>query len=307
MLPGQLLQQRNAFFGRLVRQHGAADDVDALDARAETFVHEDLTIRIGPDATCIKPQTLGVGPPPDCDQDAIRRQRLTGIVGGGFDFEGDMILLQPGSENLLTEAEFEAFALKGLVQLGRQLPVHVGRDAVEVLDDRHFRAEPPPDGTQHQVDVASTNHDQVIRHPVERQRSRGRDDPPLVNLDSRQRGAVRPCRDDDAAALHPADLGPSAERHLDRLGIDQPASTDQARHAVLLEEVVNSLAQIIDDRFLVPQQPTQVDTQFLEQDAVLAELVLGSGITLAGFQQGLSRPLKYLERTSARRLTKALI
>lgn len=54
VLSGQLLQQRNAFFGRLVRQHGAADDVDVLDAHAEPLPSTTGPIRFGPDAMCLK-------------------------------------------------------------------------------------------------------------------------------------------------------------------------------------------------------------------------------------------------------------
>ena len=63
----------------------------------------------------------------------------------------------------------------------RDLAVHAGQDAVEELDHRHLRAEPPPDRAELEPDHAGADHQQLLRHLVERERAGRGDDALLVD------------------------------------------------------------------------------------------------------------------------------
>ena len=75
----------------------------------------------------------------------------------------------------------------------RDLAVHAGQDAVEEFDHRHLGAEPPPHRAELEPDDAGADHQQLLRHLVERQRAGRRDDPLLVDR-RRPAAAPRPSR-----------------------------------------------------------------------------------------------------------------
>ena len=68
---------------------------------------------------------------------------------------------------------------------------------------------------------------------------------------------------------------PGIVRDFDAPWRCDPATTLQARYAVLLEEEVDAVAQAGDDIILVSQQPGQVDPQPIELDPVHREFARG--------------------------------
>ena len=72
--------------------------------------------------------------------------------------------------------KLDAGARQDALHRRAELAVHAGQDAVEVLDDRHLRAEPRPDRAEFQPDIAAADHHQPLRHrvaaPARRSRTR---------------------------------------------------------------------------------------------------------------------------------------
>ena len=75
----------------------------------------------------------------------------------------------------------------------RDLAVDAGQDAVEKFDDRHLRAEPPPDRAELEPDDAGADDEQLLRHLAERKRAGRRHDALLVDVDAVE-AARRPSR-----------------------------------------------------------------------------------------------------------------
>ena len=83
-LPGQPLDDGDAFFLGLVRQHRpvdhVADRVEAGHIRCEVFADGNTAGGIARDADLVKPEPVGERPPPDCDQNGVRRWVTTIVV-----------------------------------------------------------------------------------------------------------------------------------------------------------------------------------------------------------------------------------
>ena len=99
----------------------------------------------------------------------------------------------------------------------RDLAVHAGQDAVEEFDHRHLRAEPPPHRAELEPDHAGADHEQVLRHLVERERAGRGHDALLVDLDAREPRHVGAGGDDDVLGLQRLRLAVGAF-HLDLAG-----------------------------------------------------------------------------------------
>ena len=82
--------------------------------------------------------------------------------------------------------KFDALLLEQALRLPAHFAVHAGQRAVEKFDDGDLGAEPPPHRAEFEPDHAGADHQQFLRHLVERQRAGRRHDALLVDLDALQ-------------------------------------------------------------------------------------------------------------------------
>ena len=107
-----------------------------------------------------------------------------------------------------------------------------------------------------------------------------------VDLDAGQRGGLAAGGDDDVLG---GDLDGAVFGFDDRAaGADEAGRAEVARDLVLLEEAVDAAGERIDDFVLAGEHRGEVEADVAGVDAVLGERVLGFGVALARFEQGLA-------------------
>ena len=103
-----------------------------------------------------------------------RRPMLTSTisacrVSAAPPFAGSTVRVTPDAGRLRLgdlRAQLELQSLPGerTLELPGDLVIDPGRDAIEELDHRHLRAQPPPDRAQLEADDARADHDEVLGH-----------------------------------------------------------------------------------------------------------------------------------------------
>ena len=93
-----------------------------------------------------------------------------------LDRDGDRVAVDLCAGDLALQAECEALCCEGLLQGLGDLPVRKGHDGRKQFDHRDLCAEAVPDAAQLQADRPGADHDQVLRHAVEREGLGGGDD-----------------------------------------------------------------------------------------------------------------------------------
>src|SRR5690606_17190750 len=179
-------------------------------------------------------------PAADGDQYAVAAD---GIAPFDADLHAFAVRFRAG--HLAAEAELEALFLEQLLCLARQVRIHPGEDAVEVLQHGDLRSQPPPDGPHLQPDVAGTDHDQLFGDLAEGQRPGAADDAVFVDLDVWQRcgrGAGG-----NQNALGGQLLGAFGTFDNDPLLAVESAVADVAGDFVLLEQAVDPAGERRDD------------------------------------------------------------
>ena len=149
-------------------------------------------------ADLVEAEPFDERPPADADQHDIGLHGLGRAAFGRLD--ASSVTPAPVVSALVTlRAQLELQPLLGerALELLGDLVVDARRDAVEELDHRHLRAEPPPHRAQLEPDDAGADHDQVLGHLGELERAGRRDDLLLVDGDAGQRRHLRARGDQD--------------------------------------------------------------------------------------------------------------
>ncbi len=177
-------------------QHGArgdvADGIDAGHARAQRAVHAHAAgLGVGFDPRLRQPQPLGERPAADAHQQPVELEGLGGL--GGFDLNRHPVLGRPGALDLGPQAEGEPLLLEKDLQPAADLAVHGGDDVRQHFDHGDLGAQPQPDRTELEADVAPAHDAEGRRHGVEVEGLGGADDELAVerrrgDLDARAAG-----------------------------------------------------------------------------------------------------------------------
>src|SRR5690606_28080311 len=204
-LAGQVLGDGDALLLGLVRQHRAgdrvADRVDALDVGLQVAVDLDAAALVELDADALQTQALEVGLAADGDENGVAVEGFRLATFSRLQGQLDAAFRRLGAGHLGRELEAHALAAEDALELLADLAVHRRDEAVEELDDRDLRAQPRPHRAQLQADVAAADHDQVLRHLGQRERTGRGDDALLVDRDAGQVDVGRAGRDDDVLRL----------------------------------------------------------------------------------------------------------
>src|SRR5438876_330887 len=179
-----------------------------------------------------KPEPCSQRPASHGDQDAIAVEGLR-----VYALDDAALALYTRAGHPATQAELEALPLEEALRLRRDLRVHAGEDAVQILEDGDPCTEPPPNRSQLQPDVAGADDRKVSRHVGVAQGLRARADSVAVERNAGQLGRRAPRGDEDPACLK-ANRSPSVlDDHL-ALACDPPVP-GVARNLVLAEESVD--------------------------------------------------------------------
>jgi hypothetical protein len=128
--------------------------------------------------------------PADGDEHHVGLERLRLAAGRRLDRDLARRARFLDCGHLVPELEAHALLGQDLLHLAGDLGIKAGQDAVEELDDRDLRAEPPPHRAELQPDDAGADHEQPLRHLRQRQRAGGGDDRLFVDVDAGQRRHV---------------------------------------------------------------------------------------------------------------------
>ena len=163
------------------------------------------------DADRLEAEPVGIRTPADRDEHGIGRagsSRAPPVAGSSA--SATPPLLRLASTTLVPRRNSSPCFVSDALQRRAHFHIHAGRDAVEELDHRHLGAEPAPHRAQLEPDIAAADDDQPLRH---RGRARARRSRRaiglLVDLDARQRDAVRAGGDDDRRASAVSACAPS--------------------------------------------------------------------------------------------------
>ena len=167
---------------------------------------------------------------------------------------------------LRRQFERHALLLQDALELLADLGVHAGQDAVEKFDHRHLRAEAAPHRAELEPDHAGADHEQLLRHLVERERAGRRHDALLVDLDALQPRDIRAGRDDDVLRLDRLRLAVRA-LHLDLAGRRDAAVADEGIDLVLLEQERDALDVAVDALVLEFHHRRQIELRRWHLDA----------------------------------------
>src|SRR3974390_2554805 len=121
----------------------------------------------------------------------------------------------------------QALSLQETLELFGDLAVKPRRDAIQEFDDGHFAAEPAPNRTEFEPDIARSHHEQALRYGFERQRAGRRDDLLFVDGDAGQLRHVRTRCDDDVFRLDGA-RGAVGKGNDDLAWLGDPRAADDS-------------------------------------------------------------------------------
>ena len=165
------------------------------------------------------------------------------------------------------------------------LAVEARSDAVEHLDHRDLRAEPPPHRAELEPDIAGADHHHALRHLRQRQGAGGGNDGLLVDGDAGDR------RDLGAGGNHDVLGFDRLLLAVDESDLDLPRSDDAAGAVemvdlVLLEQELDALHVALHALILEGEHGGEIELG-LNLDAHAGEAVGGLGIKLARMEQRL--------------------
>ena len=256
---------------------------------------------VQPHADLLQAEALGVGTAPDRDQDGIALDGLGGAALGRLDRHPDRLSRRVHARDLGAELEYHALLLQDLLEFLRHFAVHAGRDPVEKLDHGDLGPQPAPDRAHLEADIAGTDHEQVLGHPLEIERAGGGDDAVLVDGDAGQRHDVGAGGDQHVLGRELLDRAIVAQLRHDLARALDPAGAEHVVDLVLLEQELDALGQGLHDLVLVAQHRRQVELDAAHLDAVPGHAVPGLLEQMRGVQQRLGRDAADIEAGAAER------
>ena len=172
------------------------------------------------------------------------------MVSAAPPFAGSTVALSRGplaidGGDLRRQLEGHALLFEQALRLFAHLAVHAGQRAVEEFDHDHLGAEPPPHRAELEPDDAGADHQQPLRHLVERQRAGRGDDALLVDLDAVEPRHVGAGGDDDGLRLQHLRLAVLAF-DLDLAGRGDAAGAVEGLDLVLAEQEIDALDVAVD-------------------------------------------------------------
>ena len=152
--------------------------------------------------------------------------------------------------------------------------VHAGQHAVDEFDDGDLRTQTPPHRAEFEPDDAGTDHQQMLRHCVQRQRAGRRHHTLLVNRDALELGDVRAGGDDDRFGVERLRFAVVAF-DFDLAGRRDAAGADEGIDLVFLEQKLDAFDVAVDALILEGHHGLQIELRRADANAHLAERVAG--------------------------------
>src|SRR5918911_94299 len=146
-------------------------------------------------STATKPRSSSLRPTP------VAFERLRAFIRGRV-LQRDALLARRHLGDADAELDGEPLLGKDLRRLPRDLLVGGAEKRRQGLEDRHLRAETPPDAAHLEADDAGADHTEALRHLGDRQRAGVAEDQLLVEVDARQLARIRTGRDDHVLCAH---------------------------------------------------------------------------------------------------------
>ena len=142
-----------------------ADRPDARNVGAKLIVDGDETPPVGLDTGLIEPEIVGVGNPPDGEQQV----GADDLVGPRFASRGEHhpIAAFLDAYTLGIETHLDAFRLQDLLHRGRDILVVAGDQAISHLDDGDAASEAAIHLGELQADIAAADDHQVLGQEVD--------------------------------------------------------------------------------------------------------------------------------------------
>ena len=230
------------------------------DAAAVVLLHAGL----------VEAEPVGVGHAADRDQHDIGFDRFGRAALGRLDLGLQRRARRIDAGDLGAELEGDALLFQDALRLPADLVVEARQDAVEEFDHRHLRAEPPPHRAELEPDHAGADHQQPLRHLVERDRLIRGDDALAVDVDALELRHIGAGGDDDVLGLQRLRLAVGA-LDLDLARRGDAAGAVHRIDLVLLEQVIDALDVAVDALVLELHQRGEIELRRADADAHLAQ------------------------------------
>src|SRR6516165_4411009 len=206
---------------------------------------------------------------------------------GTFELQCQLVRSVVYSRDPGAELELDPRAREYTLQCRAELAIHIRYDVIEDLDDRDLGAEPPPHRAEFEPDITATDDDEPVRHAVKGQCAGRRNDALLVDLDARQRGALRTCRNDDRGRLDL--LGRAVCGHGNPPWSGDPSPALDPVDLVLAKQELDTAGQGRHDLVFAAHHRCEIQRHFADLDAVLSEIPPDFGEFFRRLQQRLRR------------------
>src|SRR5690606_36799390 len=139
----------------------------------EAVVDHDATTVVPFHAGVLEPETFGVPRPTYGHENDVRLDGLGFSAGGGLHGDRERLLDRLDCGNLGGKTQFGTLLPERALECLGHLVVHPRQDAVEKLDEGDLLTDPPPDRAESEPDDTRTDHQQPLRHLLERKGASG--------------------------------------------------------------------------------------------------------------------------------------
>lgn len=319
---GNVLDSRDPFLLGLVGKHGTvgnvADSTDVGHIGPELLVDHDTAAVVDFDTDLLGAQARGDGSATDGDKHSVKHLDLLFSSLDWLRGDLDLVALDLSTEHFGSHLELEPLLCQDLLELraarifrtihvsnagrldvsnpplipsySRKVLVHTGTDGVKKFVDGNFRTEATVDGAELETNDTSTNDGHLFRNVVEGKSARRVDNLHLGVVDGNvgdrggfgARGNDGVFRRDGGSRSVDAGNGNSG-------GVDKFAGTFDICDLVLLEQALDTAAELVDRGLLCLHHGREIKADFRNDDSPLFEVVLCHVVVVCVVEQRLGR------------------
>ena len=301
------LDGRNALFLGLVRQHRTerriTNALDALARRVVLVINHDAATLVHLDTHGLKVQATRHRATTDRHEHHIRFQLLRLAILLHLSLDRHLVAAFLDRRHLRAELKLETLLLQNLLERSHQLTIHARTtNRVLELDHRHLRTQTAPHTAELQTNHTAANHDQLLRHLLERQRTRRAHNLLLINLHTRERRHLTARSNDHILRL---DLRPATvqQLHVQRRRRGKAAHTLDVVDLVLLQQHLHSLGKARHSLVLGLHHRGQVQRHALDVHTTLLQTVRHIVVNVRVVQHGLRRDTSHIQTRTTQRAT----
>ena len=303
LLPRDHFGGDHPLFLRLVREelsaHGVADREDVREVGTHLVVHEHFAARAELESECLGIDAGERRAAADRDEHIVRAEGAGRAVLLGADHHARAIPVP--ARHARAGVQLEPLLGEDARGFLRDVVVAAGEDRRRELEHGDHRSQATPDGAELEADHAATDHDEMLGHLRDPERTDVREDPLLVEGEVGQFHRHGAGGDDDVLRLV-RDRRAVERSHIHHIVPLERAEALGPGDLVLLEEELDPLGVRGDDLLFALHHAREVEREPGKLDAVVGRVDAGELVVLGGAEERLGRDAPDIHAGAAQRL-----